>query len=210
MSRPRQISSPLRAALLSTALLLSGCASLQAPSSTDPATAALRAYEPAIDLGGRLSVRYEMPHGEEAIHGSFQWQQGPTGARVTLLSPLGQALARIEMEPGRASLQQPNQAPRSAPDVDTLTADALGWPLPVAGLRQWLQGFGHDAHGQAFVATPHTGPIVTRDGWQLHYAAWHDDGNGTLRPRRIDLARHTRQAGEVAIRIVIDTWQPVR
>jgi outer membrane lipoprotein LolB len=28
------------------------------------------------------------------------------------------------------------------------------------------------------------------------------------RPRRIDLERNTEQAGKVAIRIVIDTWQP--
>lgn len=197
----------LRAAALLLPLLLAGCAALQGDA-PQAAGGASRNYQQAIDLGGRLSVRYEMRHGEEAVHGSFQWQQTPAQTSVTLLSPLGQTVARIDMNPSGAALERAGQPVRSAPDVDVLTADTLGWPLPVAGLRDWLQGFGTDLNGNTFVATPQSAPVTTRDGWQLHYPAWQDDGAGAPRPRRIDLARRTEQAGEVAIRIVIDTWQP--
>lgn len=200
----------LRTATLLLPLLLVGCAALHSDAPPQAAGSATRNYQHAIDLGGRLSVRYEMRHGEEAVHGSFQWQQTPAQTSVTLLSPLGQTVARIGMTPSGAALERAGQPIQSASDVDILTADTLGWPLPVAGLRDWLQGFGTDINGNTFVANPQSGPITTRDGWQLHYPAWQNDDAGTARPRRIDLSRRTEQAGEVAIRIVIDTWQPQR
>lgn len=194
------------ALLLALPLLLGGCAAL-APEAPPPVTVAQRTYHPAIEMGGRLSVRYETRTGEQALHGSFHWVQTPTDTQVTLLSPLGQAVARIIVTPAGATLLQPGQPPRTADDVDALTAQALGWPLPVAGLRNWLQGFTIDAQGERFIATPQVDTVVTNDGWLVQYPNWEREETGAVRPRRIDLVRQTPQAGEVAIRLVLDTWQ---
>lgn len=181
------------------AALLTGCATV-APPPTEPAA---RSFHKQIDIGGRLSLRYTQGGSEEAVHGNFRWTQSNQRTKVSLLSPLGQTLAVIEVAPDYATLFQSGQPPRSAVDADTLAASALGWPLPVAGLRDWLQGFAIDAAGQPWQAQP-GGPteVLTRDGWRVSYPAW--EGN---RPRRVDLARDT-QAGPVAMRIVIDDWQP--
>jgi outer membrane lipoprotein LolB len=186
-------------------LLLSACASL-APSTGVPPTSSARPYADRLDLGGRLSVRYENNGREEAMHGSFVWSQQPAHTSVTLLSPLGQTLAVIDMTPVGAKLTQGGQPVRVASDVDALVADALGWPLPVSGLRDWLQGFGVDAGGKPFTANPQATEVATRDGWHVRYAAWQEDAE-QVRPRRIDLERTTAQAGNVAIRIVIDNWR---
>jgi outer membrane lipoprotein LolB len=191
-------------------LLLSACASMAPPAEVTPAvTAAGRPYAEKLDLGGRLSVRYENHGREEAIHGSFVWSQNPSNTNVTLLSPLGQTIAVIDMSPDGASLTQSGQQVRTAADVDALVADTLGWPLPVSGLRSWLQGFGVDASGKRFIANPQATEVATKDGWRIHYAAWENGAaqNGAARPRRIDLKRSTAQAGDVSIRIVIDNWQ---
>jgi outer membrane lipoprotein LolB len=197
------------------ALLLAGCASLAPPQNAGEShqaqqTALLRPFQDAIDLTGRLSMHYQGAFKEEALHGNFSWAQEPAHTTVTMSSPLGQTLAVINLTPAGATLTQAGQAPRAAADVDTLTADTLGWPLPVSGLRDWLQGFATDTNGRRFVATPEFADVVTRDGWHLHYADWQDTALPTAsqRPRRIDLERNTAQAGQVAIRIVIDTWQP--
>lgn len=167
-----------------------------------------RALHDKIDLQGRISVRYQHAQKEEALHGSYAWLQTPTHTNVTLLSPLGQTMAVINVTPQGATLQQSGQSTRAATDVDALTEDTLGWPLPVAGLREWLQGFAVDRAGQRFVASPQDDEVFTRDGWRIRYANWQTDTPSSQpRPRRIDLARFTEQAGEVAIRIVIDTWQ---
>ncbi|HEY8607167.1 MAG TPA: lipoprotein insertase outer membrane protein LolB [Noviherbaspirillum sp.] len=193
----------IRVAIAST-LVLSACATVSPTAAPDgPAATAERAFRQQLSLGGRLSVRYQGPQKEEAIHGSFSWAQTAERTTVTLLSPLGQTVALIEAGPAGATMTQAGQPLRVAADVDTLTAEALGWPLPVAGMRDWLQGFATDPEGRRAVASPARDTLLTRDGWRIHYAAWSDDG----RPRRIDLARNTQQAGEVSIRIVIDTWQ---
>jgi outer membrane lipoprotein LolB len=198
-------------------LILSGCAAI-AP--TGPATgvpaadraATQRTYHDKIVIGGRLSVRYQQNGNDQSVHGSFTWSQSPGRTLVTLLSPLGQTIATIEITPALATLTQGGQAPRSATDVDALAAGALGWPLPISGLRNWLQGFGQDADGQRFVAAPQAkaATAMTSDGWHINYASWQNDADPSAsnHPKRIDLERSTTQAGDVALRIVIDNWQP--
>jgi outer membrane lipoprotein LolB len=203
---------PWTAAALVAPLLLSSCASL-APVPVTPAeqqATATRSYRASVELDGRLSVRYQGQYREEALHGGFSWTQTPARVDVALLSPLGQTLAMIHETPDGASLQQAGEQPRYAANVDDLTVKTLGWPLPVAGLRYWLQGFATDVSGRRFVATPATPTITTGDGWHISYSDWEnpDKPVAPLRPRRIDLERNTAQAGEVAIRIVIDSWQP--
>ncbi len=187
--------------------LLAGCANM----TPLPATSA-QTGEPVatIDLGGRLSVRYQSNGSEEAVHGSFSWSQSANRTLVTLMSPLGQTIATIAITPGEAILTQAGQPVRSAADPDALAAGALGWPLPIAGLRDWLQGRATDMNGQQITASPASNtPILTQDGWTLQYGNWETDGPaGTTHPKRIDLARSTAAAGNVVIRIVIDNWQP--
>lgn len=197
--------------LLAGPLLLSGCAVTPTANAIQqaPQSAPMRNYHDSIDISGRLSVRYQQNGRDAALHGSFTWTQTPGQTTLTLLSPLGQTLAIIEVRPDGALLTQSGQAPRSASDVDTLTADALGWPLPVSGLRHWLQGYTGNDH-QRPVASGATEPMLTADGWRIRYPAWQAGelpANDTY-PKRIDLERNTMQAGDIAIRIVLDNWQP--
>lgn len=191
-------------------LLLAGCASVGpfAPASAPVPSTPLE-FHRAIDLTGRLSVHYQAGDKEEALHGSFTWSQSGPNTAVTLLSPLGQTIAVIKTTTEGATLEQGGQLPRSAPNVDTLTAQTLGWPLPVSGLREWLQGFAIDSEGHRFSASPQAGEVQTHDGWQISYQAWTAEQTTPPqnRPRRIDLFRRTAEAGDVSIRIVIDSWQ---
>lgn len=187
-----------------------GCATVS-PENTGRVPAVARRYSETIDLGGRLSLRYEQYGRVQTVYGSFTWSQNIDHTVLSLLSPLGQTLATIDIKPGIAILTPSGRPPLSATDVDALTRQALGWPLPVSGLRDWLQGFGRNGDGAPFIAHPsaQTTRFATRDGWTLNYSEWQDEVAGTVRPRRIDLARDTRQAGPVSIRIVIDNWQRI-
>ena len=198
----------LRTTLLGLAFLVGGCAGI-ATAPHVPATAGIiRNYQQAIDIAGRMSVRYQQYGRDEALHGSFEWQQRPGRTQLTVSSPLGQTIAQIAILPDGATLTQSGQPPLAATDADALTAQALGWPLPVSGLRDWLQGDVTEAGGRKRLATPQdeNTDIETVDGWRIRYAAW--DNSAAPRPRRIDLTRTTEQAGEVALRLVIDTYEP--
>jgi outer membrane lipoprotein LolB len=201
-----------RAIAVAMPMLLAACATPPRPVTDGGQASAIatRPFHQAIDMAGRLSARYQASNREEALHGSFTWSQTPESTTVRLLSPLGQTMAVINVSPEGATLQQGGQPVRSASSVDELTAETLGWPLPVAGLREWLQGFALDSTGKRFIASPLATQVTSNDGWRIHYAAWMDENpvSAQNRPRRIDLARSTEQAGDVSLRIVIDTWQP--
>lgn len=198
-----------RSAPLVLTAFLASCASTVPSEQREQTAAATRVYHEAVDMSGRLSIRYQANGSEQALHGSFNWSQRPERIMVSLLSPLGQTLATIESTPAETILRQPGQPPRTASDVDTLTAQALGWPLPVAGLRHWLQGFAMDAGGRRMIAAPGmSAPQQTsmQDGWRLHYASWNQEA-ALPHPKRLDLQRSTQQAGDVEIRLIIDSFQ---
>ncbi|MFZ1181376.1 MAG: lipoprotein insertase outer membrane protein LolB [Herbaspirillum sp.] len=191
-------------------VLAAGCATVT-PENTGRVPAVARRYSETIDLGGRLSIHYEQYGRTQAVHGSFTWSQNSDHTVLSLLSPLGQTLAIVDIKPGIVILTPSGKPSLSASDVDMLTQQALGWPLPVSGLRDWLQGFGRNDEGMPFIAHPSAQMMrfATRDGWTLSYSEWQDEAAGMARPKRIDLARDIQQVGPVSIRIVIDDWQRI-
>lgn len=204
-----QASSLLSAGLC--AILLGGCAAMsptsKAPLPAGSATAApLAAYRATFDASGRLSVNYKHNGNPESLTGKFTWVQTPARLDVTLSSPLA-TIATISVTAQSATLVQADKAPQVAADLESLTTAALGWTLPVAGLRDWLQGYASAADGSRFVASAATNTVTTRDGWRLRFVSWQNDAGGRLLPKRID-AEHDAAAGaateELAIRIVLD------
>ena len=198
---------PIHFALsLCAAAVLAGCATTGPAPAPSPAaaTASVAPYRDTIALTGKLSATYQQDNQPQSVTGKFTWNQQPGRVEVELASPLGQTLASIVVTPESATLTEGGKPPRVASDIDALTAQALGWPLPVAGLRDWLQGYATDAQGQRFSASPANSNVVTRDGWRLRFVEWQPNAVPPS-PRRIDATRSTTNVGdELAIRIFID------
>jgi outer membrane lipoprotein LolB len=198
-------------ALTALCLSLSACSTLISPFSSGvaPSGQSVAAYREQVELTGRLNVVYQKDDKPESATVNFNWQQTAQRTDVTLYSPVGSTLATIAVTPQQAVLTQSGKAPRSAPDVDTLSAQMLGWSLPVSGLRDWLQGYAVGADGKRFIASPANDSVTTRDGWRLRYVSWQDADEKTPgalpQPRRIDAERNaSAQADAVSLRIVLD------
>jgi outer membrane lipoprotein LolB len=187
------------------ALMLGGCAT--SPPSPYQASQP-RVYHDDIALAGRLSVNYQQGGKAQSLQGKFSWAQTRDTTDIALLSPLGQTMAKIAVSPAAASLQLSGEPLRRAGSVGELTTEALGWDLPVAGLRDWLQGFVRPASGTTVAATPDKSAEFNSEGWRIRYVSWQGDTALRPYPKRIDMERQTSQAGMLALRIVIDTWQP--
>ena len=164
----------------------------------------MSAYRDTIDLSGRLSVNYTKDGKAETLAGQFTWTQTPAAVDVTLGSSFG-TVAKIRVTPDSASLTQTDKAPRVARDIDTLTAQALGWSLPVSGLREWLQGYATGAGGKRFAASPANNTVTTSDGWKVTFVTWQDPNAAQPSPKRIDAQRPASlNIDELNLRIVID------
>jgi outer membrane lipoprotein LolB len=182
--------------------LLAGCTSMATKDGLTTSTVPFQ-YQENLFIIGRINIQYQQDMEAKSVSGSFEWLQTESDTTITLLSPLGQTIATIKQNAFGATLQQGNEPLRSAQNVDTLLSETLGWPLPMASMRNWLQGYALNQHGQrASISAQDSGPMLA-DGWQLHFVSWQQEAEH-IYPKRIDLARSTTQAGEVKLRIVID------
>ena len=119
-------------------------------------------------------------------------------------------MAIIEISPDQAIFTASGKPPVAAASADELVFRQLGWPLPVSGMRHWLQGCATNASGQSVQADPLHPEISTQDGWHLHYINWIPHGENELRPKRIDMTHTPPESAAVStihIRLVIDDWQ---
>jgi outer membrane lipoprotein LolB len=193
----------IRVLIIAAALsVLSGCATTSGPRSS----AAVAPYRDSVELAGRIAINYSRDGKNESLSGKFTWRQSQANTDVSLISPTGQTVAVINVTPGSATLRESGKAPRSAPDLDSLTTQTLGWTLPVSGLRDWLQGYAQARDGSRFVATPANDTVITSDGWKLDYVSWQDDTAAVPQPKRIDATRIAlgQAVDDMSIRIVID------
>lgn len=181
---------------------LAGCA--VAPSAPR-STAVVAPYRDEVELAGRIAINYSRDGKKESLNPSFTWAQTKSDIDVTLILPTGQTAAVIRVTPTSATLTESGKPPRSAPDLDTLTKQTLGWTLPVSGLRDWLQGYATDRDGKRFVASPANDSVITRDGWKLDYVSWQDDKAAVPQPKRIDATRIVlgEAVDDMEIRVVI-------
>jgi outer membrane lipoprotein LolB len=177
-------------------LALTGCAT-----TTNLSTTPVAAYRDTIELNGKIAVNFQNNE-HPPVNGKFTWTQRPGRVDVAVFDPFNQTVAEISVTPDAATLTQPKREPRTAKDIDTLTQQTLGWTLPVAGLRDWLQGYAVDAQGKRFAASPANNNVVTRDGWRLRFVDW-QQGTATPMPRVIKAERSTAGNGELSINIAI-------
>lgn len=170
-------------------LLLGGCAAQ--PVRQMGATIAPETFQ----IQGRIGVR----HGSEGFSGNFTWRHGVRGDEILLLSPLGQAVARIERDPSGVRLDTPD-GQHGARDVAELTQRILGWSLPLEGMQYWVTG--QAAPGTANV-TRDAGMNISRlrqQQWDIEYPAYRVEG-AYLLPARIVMRN-----GSLELKLVVDEW----
>jgi outer membrane lipoprotein LolB len=165
----------------------------------------VRPYQEHLQLAGRLSVQYQKNDKPQFVNGSFEWKQDGAQLQIRLLSPLGQTIADIQSSPAGASLQQAEQPLKQAPHIDQLISAELGWPLPVADMQDWLQGFVRNQAGQREMLAAKDLQIATPDGWNIRYVSWQENSQQAY-PKRIDLQRYNEQFGQIQVRITLDEW----
>ncbi|PLZ03413.1 lipoprotein localization factor LolB [Burkholderia sp. WAC0059] len=154
---------------------LAGCATPPHESATSNAAPALtaqtsRAYQ------GRFAVQYVDQYGrQQNAYGNFDWKEAGSTITLQLRDPFGQTLAIVTSSPAEAMLELPNRQPLVADNVSTLMQNALGFTLPVEGLRYWLQPSVAPTSPAETSADPQqTSHLsqIRQDGWTIDYLAY--------------------------------------
>lgn len=156
--------------------------------------------EHTFDRTGRFALNVNDSGGEQkAVQGGFAWSDDGRELRLDLANPLGSTLARVQVIPGRAVLTRTNGSQEQAQDPDALVALVLGSPMPVAGLRDWLQGRTgnlpvHDLEKNAEGQITH----FEQNGWRVVLSRY-----DALGPRLLQLNR-SEPGRNIRVRLVVD------
>lgn len=176
-------------------LLLASCAAT--PPLTQPVLRSAVAEQEPFVLNGRLSVK----HNGQRTSANMHWDHQPASDEITLSGPLGQTVASLRRDAQGVVLQTQDKA-YTADDVGELTQQALGWPLPLTGLRYWVLALPdpaseasveHDVNGQV--------RLLRQDGWEIHYMRY-----AATAPDSLPLRMLLQRAG-LEIQLLVDTWE---
>ena len=132
---------------------------------------------------------------EDALSGTFRWTERDDDIELALLDPLGQSVALIRSSPSGSTLTFRDGRRVDGATPEALTREALGWTVPLRGLRTWLDG--KPAGGAT--ATPLEADGFRQDNWTVRF----QKADGTDKPRRIDLS-YPGPPAEIDLRLVVD------
>lgn len=125
---------------------LLGCAALLAACST-PKPYPIQQHQSTKAWQGRLGLQVHDPVAQEqSFSASFYLQGSAERGSLDVFTPLGSQIAKLQWQPGAASLQQGDHITYST-SLDDLLLQSLGTVLPVNALFSWLQGLASNAEG---------------------------------------------------------------
>lgn len=125
-----------RAVVLAMVALATGCATPTALLPTGEGRGR------SLSRTGRFVINVRQADGSsEVVQGGFAWLDHDGQLTLDLTSPLGAALARLEVAAnGSATLTEANGTVTRAPSANALMTRVVGVAVPVASLRDWLAG----------------------------------------------------------------------
>ena len=132
-----------------------------------------------FSLAGRIAAR----SGKESFTGNISWRHARDGDEMLISTPTGQGIAQIVRQGDAVVLKTSEPREYRAADSAELTQRVLGFPLPIEGLAQTVQG--------------KPSPALEGRGWKVEYQEY----DAQRRPTRLRL---TNAGAEV--RLAIHQW----
>jgi outer membrane lipoprotein LolB len=146
-----------------------------------------------FDLSGRIAAR----HANESFSGNLAWRHAAEHDELLLSTPLGQGVARIVRDGNSVTLTTAEPREYKAADAESLTEQALGFRLPLAGLADWVRAR-PSPESPAKVEKSADGrvQVLEQQGWKIEYQEYAGE-----RPSRMRLLYPG-----IELRLVISNW----
>lgn len=199
----------IKTMMLTTAVFLNSCSLIQtkeaaAPKPTESAAVLHQKHMQSIDqidtftIKGRLAV-ITQPKNHSA---RLKWQHDTASDHIDIYTPLGGKVAEIEKTATSVTLTDNKNNALSASDVESLTEKALGFRLPLSGLKNWALGRPHDkglAEAMTWDVYGHVNTLQ-QNGWQIQYKNYTKQDSYFL-PKKVFMKND-----KLTIKLIIDEW----
>jgi outer membrane lipoprotein LolB len=172
-------------------LLLAGCAG-----------APQKAQRPEqMDAPFAFNGRVVVKQGVRRDKAGVRWMHKAHADEILLLAPLGQTAARIQRDSNRATLEASGRR-YVASDMESLMQQALGWQLPLSGMRYWLFGLPvPDDESSIEMAPSGQLGVLRQQGWAISYTKYATESMESL-PLRMEMKRDGME-----VTLIIDEWE---
>ncbi len=182
---------------------LGACATAPVPV-VSPATTPSQSASSSTLTAWRLSGRVSAFNGEDGWHASLLWTQQDDAYHLRFLGPLGQGGLELRGDAQGVSLRDSGGYTAHALEPESLVRQALGFEVPVSGLRYWVQG--QAAPGlslqDAVVYGAEGRPMsLAQGGWRIEYSAY-ESALGQSLPTRLRMVN-----GGLRLKLVVDRWE---
>jgi outer membrane lipoprotein LolB len=138
---------------------------------------------PAGPLEFSLAARIAARYGSESFTGSIAWRHAKEGDELLISTPTGQGVAQIVRQGEAVLLKTAEPREYRASDSESLTERVLGFPVPIEGLADWVQG--------------KPSPQLEARGWKVEVQEYDEQ----RRPRRLRLTYEG-----IELRLAISQW----
>lgn len=172
-------------------LLLAGCATAPVVVVRSPQVDAPFAFN------GRVLIKHNGQRDSSGIH----WEHHVRD-EILLLGPLGYTVGRINRDSRGATLEDASGKKYSAVDAESLMQEALGWQLPLSGLRYWVVA--QPAADAEYLVERNTNgqmTVLRQQGWEIRYSRYTGTAPDAL-PKQLDMSREG-----FSVLLQIDEWQ---
>jgi outer membrane lipoprotein LolB len=161
---------------------------------------------PERAASGRFTAMAVSADKRESLSGRFTLEVRGAQQVIDIATPVGTTVARIQIEPGSATATGPQLQVVRGPDADDLIEQVLGWPLPVSGLSDWLEGRPSPSRPARTQRSGERVSEIEQDGWIIRIAEY---SAVTARPRVITLDRSAQGTHPgVSVRLIVDDPTP--
>jgi len=132
-----------------------------------------------FSFSGRIAARY----GQESFTGNIAWRHARDGDELLISTPTGQGVAQIVRQGEAVLLKTAEPREYRDSDSESLTKRVLGFPVPIEGLADWVQG--------------KPSPALEKRGWKVEYQEY----DAERRPTRLRLTY-----SGIELRLAISQW----
>ncbi|MBL6998605.1 MAG: outer membrane lipoprotein LolB [Gammaproteobacteria bacterium] len=138
----------------------------------------------------------------------LNWIIAEDHSTLKLEAALGQGMIQLQRNAAEVSLTTSEGDSYYGQNAEQVLQQSTGWSIPVDGLESWIKGINH-AQSSYTQTLDNTGlaSTLTQDRWKINYLDYTraelEQYNNPLLPHKIYMKRDN-----IALKIVIDQWQP--
>jgi outer membrane lipoprotein LolB len=151
------------------------------------------------NIDGAFSLSQKNQH----IIANYQWSHTPSQFTLRIYAGLNLASVTITGTEAQVSLTDTQGQHFTASTIKILMQKALGWQLPIKGLRYWIKGLAAPGNYQAKYGHYGTLSTLHQSGWNITYSRYQRQGIYDL-PNIIRIQGHNTH-----IKLIIKHWNAI-